>query len=124
MGLHLYENAGKIISISLRIERLYLKACEDLIKDIISMDRKKYRRLLPVYVADMVELESSAPTIWQHMLEGNFSIQKSDIPFTAISADHADEQQNKLLKIGGGIIGITTNENARLRFFLNSASSW
>ena len=49
------------------------------------------------------------------------SVKKTDIPFTSLGMDHAGEQVIKTLKgEGGGIKGITNNENARLRFFLSS----
>ena len=47
-------------------------------------------------------------------------VQKSDIPFTAIGVDHADEQVNKILKINGGLVGISHNVNARDRFYLTA----
>ena len=34
--------------------------------------------------------------------------------------DHAGEQENKLLKISGGLRGIANNENARNKFFINA----
>ena len=34
--------------------------------------------------------------------------------------DHAGEQENKLLKISGGLRGIANNENTRNRFFINA----
>ena len=51
---------------------------------------------------------------------GNFSVQKNPIPFTPIGRNHADKQENKKLKISGGLKGISRNLNARTRFFLNS----
>ena len=50
---------------------------------------------------------------------GNFSVQKNAIPFTAIGRDHAGEQENKTLKISGGLKEVSRNLNARTRFFLN-----
>jgi len=37
----------------------------------------------------MYSLEESDPEIWQYLDAGNFSIQKTRVPFTAIGADHA-----------------------------------
>ena len=100
---------------------LHLKSTEDIIGDVISMDRIKYRRMLPVYLADMKHLESEEPTIWNSFLQGNFAVKKSDISFTSLGIDHAGEQQNKLLEIQGGIVGITKNEHARIRYFLTAS---
>ena len=44
---------------------LHLAATEESIPDITSTDRMKYRRLLPVYIAEMNALETSDPEIWE-----------------------------------------------------------
>ena len=54
------------------------------------------------------------------MNNGEFSVVKSRLPFVALGVDHAGEQENKLLKISGGLRGIANNENARNRFFINA----
>ena len=97
---------------------LYLSAAEELCVDITSMDRLKYRRLLPVYIADMKHLDVFEPAVNNSFVEGEFCVKKNDTPFTAIGVDHAGEQINKIMKIDGGLTGISNNENARNRYFL------
>ena len=97
---------------------LHLSAGQDLMQDMVSMNRIKYRRMWAVYLADMVQLEKDDPDIWKSFMEGNFSCQKSDIQGTAIGRDHAGEQVNKVFKTRGGISGIKRNENSRARHFL------
>ena len=97
---------------------LHLSAAEDLMQDCTSMNRIKYRRMFTAYIADMKYLQSSDPDIWKHFLSGEFTIQKSRIPFTAIGSDQAGEQVNRELKTSGGITGITRNENSRTRQIL------
>ena len=53
-------------------------------------------------------------------MEGNFSVQTTKVPHPAIGVDQADEQQNKKLKIQGGLIGMSTKENSRNRYFIIS----
>ena len=77
---------------------------------VIMMDRIKYRRWVPVYLADMVALKNNDVEIWNYFKEGNFCVQKSRIPFVAVGRDHAGEQENKVLKIQGGLQGITMPE--------------
>ena len=84
------------------------------------MDRIKYCRLLPVYIAEMYALESSDPGIWEAFYKGEFTVQKTPIPFTALGMDHTGEQVNKIIKIEGGLPGVSRNENARARYFINS----
>ena len=98
--------------------RMHLSAVKDMLHTIVSMDHIKYRRMLPVYLADMVNIETSDPSLWEMFNSGHFCIQKSRIPFTALGRDHAGEQMNKRLKIEGGIKGITHNENARTIYFV------
>ena len=87
---------------------------------IISTDRIKYRKSLPLYLADMHQLEKDDPYIWEELLSGEYSVQSSSIPFTAKGNDHSGEQVNKILKVPGGLVGISSNENARTRFFLSA----
>ena len=78
----------------------------------------KYRRMWPVYIADMYDLQHRSPEVWAAHKRGDFSCQKSDIPGTAIGQDHAGEQENKIIESCGGITGITRNKNSRARHFL------
>ena len=97
---------------------LHLASGEELVKDFVSNDRLNYRRLMPVYLADMQEVKTSDSEIWEYLGEGNLSVTKSKIPFTSIGVDHAGEQVNKILKSDGGLCGISSNENARTRLLL------
>ena len=99
---------------------LHSSATEELIRDITSINRIKYRRLLPVYLAEMHNLQNTDQIIWEAFLQGEFSVAKTSIPFTAFGVDHAGEQMNKVLKIEGGIVGISRNETASTRYFLTA----
>ena len=97
---------------------LHLQAGEALSKLFFAMDRLKYKRLWPRYIADMHALKTEHPDTWRELEEGNISVTKSTIPFVSIGADHACEQVNRLMKVHGGLTGISNNPNARQRFFL------
>ena len=97
---------------------MHLSSVKDMIPFITAMDRIKYRRLLPVYLADMKKLKDTDPVIWNYFEEGNFSVQNTDILGSALGIDHAGEQENKKLKIQGGLIGITRQQISRDRYFL------
>ena len=90
----------------------HLDAAEDLIPDLAATNRVKYRRMLPVYVAEMRHLRENDEITWNALMK-DFSCQKSNIPGTAIGRDHCGEQENKRLKTRGGLTGITRNENNR-----------
>lgn len=55
---------------------------------MMSIDRIKYRRMLQVYLADTKESEESDPEVWKFMQDGNFSLQKNQILFTALGRDY------------------------------------
>ena len=77
---------------------LHLVAGEALSKFFFAMDRIKYSRLWPRYIADMHELKISNPDTWKELKEGNISVTKNKILFVSIGADHACEQVNKHMK--------------------------
>jgi hypothetical protein len=97
---------------------LHLEAGEALSKLFFAMDRIKYKRLWPRYIADMHALKTEHPDTWRELELGNISVTKSAVPFVSIGADHACEHLNKLMKVHAGLIGISNNANARQRFFV------
>ena len=82
------------------------------------MDRIKYKRLLPRYIAGMHARNIDHPETWRELEESNISVTKNAIPFVSIGVDHACEHLNKLMKVHAGLIGISNNPNARQRFLL------
>jgi len=51
-------------------------------------------------------------------MKGNFCVNKNEIPFCAIGPDHAIEHVNKMMKIRGGLKGLTQQPAAMTRWFL------
>jgi hypothetical protein len=66
----------------------------------------------------MEKLEASDPDIYMEFTNGNFCVYKNEVPFCAIGADHGIEQVNKVMKILGGLKGITQQPSAMARWFL------
>ena len=75
-----------------------------------------------LYVADMLEMQTADPDMWTFLDEGNFVISKHDVPFTGIDPDHAIEQEHRNMKVKGGFVGITGNEQAMEKYFLIAPS--
>ena len=73
---------------------LHLQAGEQLSKLLFAFDRIKYKRLLPIYIADMYDLRTNHPETWKELQAGNIAVTKNDIPFGSIGADHACEHLN------------------------------
>ena len=57
----------------------------------------------------MYELKDKDKNIWALLDAGEFSVNNSGIPFTAIGSDHDIEQENRALKVIGGIKGIANS---------------
>ena len=43
----------------------------------------------------MLDLQQQDIPTWNLLMQGNFSVAKSPVPFTAIAADHGIEQENE-----------------------------
>jgi hypothetical protein len=97
---------------------LHLDTTEAFVKYFFAHDKLNYARLTPVYLADMRTLAETDPCIWEEFMTGNWVVNKSLVPFCAIGADHALEQTNRMMKVAGGLVGITLNARARTKFFL------
>lgn len=82
-------------------------------KYFFAHDRLNYARLAPLYLAQMQKIEVDDPD-----MQGNFCIKKNEIPFCAIGPDHAIEHVNKMMKIRGGLKGLTQQPAAMTRWFL------
>lgn len=102
------------------IWELHLSSLDMLCKYFFALDKQKYARLVPLYLADMSALETTDPDIYEEFINGNFSVHKNIIPFCAVGVDHALEHINRVMKVTGGLVGITQNASARERFFLTA----
>ena len=70
------------------------------------------------YLAQMFELEEKDRRTWNFFKQGNFSVNKTNIPFSAIGADHAIEHENRSMNVLDGIKGIANNQAALDQYFL------
>ena len=86
---------------------LYVSTLKEIIPWLFALDHTNYTRWLPVHLADMVRLESTAPELAEEFKQGRFVVQKSSNPFSSVSFDQAHENHNKEVKGDGGIIGLT-----------------
>ena len=57
------------------------------------MDKINYARYLPVYYAQMSRLQETCPALYDHFLNGGFSVQlRNANPFTRIAVDQTTEE--------------------------------
>ena len=86
------------------------------------MDQCNYGRWGPLYVSAMLEMQTADPDTWTFPVEGNVVISKHGVPFTAIDPDHPIKQEHTNMKVKGGFVGITGNEQAMENNFIIAPS--
>ncbi|KAK3734695.1 hypothetical protein QZH41_002114 [Actinostola sp. cb2023] len=87
---------------------LHLSAVATMLPHFFAMDRPNYARWLPVYLADMKQLETKHPLVHQEFAQGGHAVSRSGKPFAQVWTYMALEQSvNADSKSKGGIVGIS-----------------
>lgn len=76
--------------------------------------------MIPFYLHEMNALKISDEDLWNELKRGCWVVNRNQIPFCALGADEALEQQNRKLKVLGGLVGITQKPATLARFFLSA----
>ena len=87
----------------------YVDAVRELAVWFHALDHTKYGHWIPVHLRDMVELLTTHPEIAQEFRAGNFMVQETNRPFSAIPVDQAHEQNNAAIKGHGGAVSLIDN---------------
>ena len=74
--LSIYTRKGKLLLAFIKASRTrnwiqHLFSSQDLMQDLIAMDRCKYRKCMMTYIADMEHLHISDPDVWNYFLDGS-----------------------------------------------------
>jgi len=88
---------------------MYVDALRELAVWFHALDHTNYERWIPVHLRDMVELPTTHSEIAQEFRAGNFMVQETNRPFSAIPVDQAHEQNNAAIIGDGGAVGLTDN---------------
>ena len=101
---------------------LHMSTIYAMIPWCFAYDKVNYARYLPVYYADMSNISTQYPDIYNNFLDGRFSVQLgSDNPFGKIPVDQTTEETvNKDTKTSGGVRKYSLNANAVSRFYLTA----
>ena len=97
---------------------LHLASLDEFIKYFFVHDLQNYARYAPIYLSEMHQLKTNNTELWNFLEEGNFSVNKSMSAFSAIGADHALEQENRAMKVTGGIVGIGNQQQILNQHYL------
>ena len=116
-----YMGMVKVLLDFIRAERegnwpLHLEAFTAMLPWLTAYDHLNYARWGPIYLTEMLALESKAPSVYHEFVNGNFVVKRSDNHFSQLPTDQATEWMNKICKMNNGIIGITRNDQARDKF--------
>jgi hypothetical protein len=88
---------------------------EQLVWIVFALNKQNYARYLPVHIRDLKSLPKS---IEEEFRKGNFVINKTGKRFSAIALDQAHEQNNKVVKGSGGIVGLTEDPASLQKWLL------
>ncbi|KAL8625537.1 hypothetical protein ACOMHN_014626 [Nucella lapillus] len=101
---------------------LHLHAIRSMIPWCFSYDKLNYARFLPVYYAEMTNLATDHPEIYEEFQKGNFSVQlATGNPFARIPVDQTTEVTvNKDTQTVGGTARFSLKAGAVSRYYLTA----
>ncbi len=67
----------------------------------------------------MYLLNDVSPDVALQFKQGKFAVNKTSKNFSSIPIDHAHEQNNALVKVDGGAVGLTGNPSALRRWMVS-----
>ena len=92
---------------------LYIQSLKDLVPYFFALDHGNYARWTSVHLRDLCSLPES---IHRAFCKGFFVLSKTKRRFSAIPVDQCHEQNNKVVKGAGGIVGLTENPSPLKRW--------
>ena len=97
---------------------LRLAAIRDFIKYFFAMDLRNYSAMSTLHLADMEALSVEDPETWSCLQSGHWAPNKKGLNFCCLGADEALEQENRKLKVLGGLVGISLQPETLTKYFL------
>ena len=95
---------------------MFLACLKAIIPWMFALDHTHYAWWLPIYIQDLERLPLDDPALYQHFTDGHFTVKKTERNFSNIATDQAHKQNNKLVKISGGAVGILDSPAALLKW--------
>ena len=97
---------------------LYKKCVKKMLPWLFALDHTHYARWLTIVLNDLENIPQDS-NLYKEFASGKFTVNKSGKKFSPIGVDQAHEQNNKIIKDGGGAVGIFDNEQAILQWALS-----
>lgn len=103
----------------------FITCLESIAHWMFALDHVHYSRWLPVFIEDMIKISRQQDNIKNQVIfesfsKGYFTVRKTKNPFSSIGIDQAHEQNNKIVKVDGGAIGLLENDAALLNWAISS----
>ena len=98
--------------------KLYVEILRKLIKWYFIFDKVHYSRWLSVHIFDLMTMEIKFPDVYENMVGGCFSFQKSSREFSRMALDQVHEQNNRTIKAFGGAVNFMnrSDDSALIRW--------
>ena len=98
----------------IRLEReqdftFYVQVLKSIIKCIFAFNHYNYARWFTIHVDDLMKLVRP-PNVYTEFRSGNFVVRKTINHFSAIAMDQAHEQNNAIIKVIGGAVGLLSKD--------------
>ena len=97
---------------------MFVSALEQLVPWMFALDHTNYSRWLPIFISDLKQLPAKHPKIYDEFVKGNFTSKKTSRRFSSLPEDQAHEQNDKLVKIDGGALGILDNHTSLMKWMV------
>ena len=90
---------------------VFLSCLRDILPWFFASDHTQYSRWKSVFLQDLLsqQISQQNPELQQEFMKGYFTVRKTNKVFSAMGIDQAHEQNNKIVKTDGGVIGILDN---------------
>ena len=99
---------------------LHVNTVKKLLPIFNIFDRINYTRWCSLYIQDILKLPDTKPELYEKFLSGQFTVNRSSIPFTSVGTDQALEQTiNRSQKSSSGTIGFTQKKEYVAAWNLN-----
>lgn len=97
----------------------YLEVLQLFVKYFFVYDMLNYVRMIFVYLVELEIVKGIDFEIYQEFQNGNWVVNKNaKVVFCVVGVDYVFEYVNRLIKVLGGLIGITLNFIVRTKYFL------
>ncbi len=97
---------------------MFVHTLDEIALWMFAMDHTNNARWLTIFIEDLKRLSVRHPSVYQELMKGNFTVTKTNTAFSSMGVDQGHEQNNKIVKVEGGAIGILDNETALMKWII------